>query len=63
MMDRRAFLGTLSGGLLAAAHRAHPERVPHGVPTPAPLPTGVRINEPNPATAISVDGILRASCS
>jgi putative transposase len=49
--------------VLAAAHRAHPERFPHGVPTPAPLPTAVWINKPNPATAMSVDGIVRASCS
>jgi putative transposase len=49
--------------VLAAAHRAHPERFPHGVPTPAPLPTAVWINEPHPATAMSVDGIVRASCS
>src|SRR5437588_1632253 len=42
--------------VLAAAHLAHPERFPHGVPTPAPMPTAVWINKPNPATAVSVDG-------
>jgi putative transposase len=42
--------------VLAAAHLAHPERFPHGIPTPAPLPTAVWINKPNPATAVSVDG-------
>jgi len=32
--------------VLAAAHRAHPERFLRGVPTPAPLPTAVWINKP-----------------
>jgi putative transposase len=45
---------------LAAARR---ERFPHGVPTPAPLPATVWINEPNPTTSMSVDGVVRASCS
>jgi putative transposase len=49
--------------VLADAHRAHPEGFSQGVPTPAPLPTAVWINKPNPATAMSVDGIVRASCS
>ena len=32
--------------VLAAAHAAHPERFPRGVPQPAPLPTEVWINRP-----------------
>jgi putative transposase len=44
--------------VLAAAHLAHPERFPHGVPMPAPLPTSVWINKPKPATAVSVEGGL-----
>ncbi|MGH2959716.1 MAG: IS3 family transposase [Solirubrobacterales bacterium] len=32
--------------VLTAAHEAHPERFPHGVPSPAPLPTAVWINKP-----------------
>ncbi len=49
--------------VLAAAHRAHPERFLRGVPTPAPLPTAVWINKPSsgipgqqPAAAVSVGG-------
>jgi hypothetical protein len=47
----------------ATAHREYPDRFPHGVPTPAPLSTAVWINKPNPATAMSGDGIVRARCS
>lgn len=31
---------------LAAAYQAHPERFPHGLPMPPPLPTEVWINQP-----------------
>ena len=33
-------------GVLAAAYAAHPERFPHGVPTPGMLPAAVWINKP-----------------
>jgi putative transposase len=36
---------------LVAAYAAHPERFPHGVPTPPPLPTAAWINKPPSATA------------
>jgi len=51
--------------VLAAAHRAHPERFLRGVPSPAPLPTAVWINKPvsalpapgqQPAAAVSDGG-------
>jgi putative transposase len=53
--------------VLAAAHRAHPERFVHGMPTPLALPTAVWINKPassalplppgeQPATAASGGG-------
>ncbi len=32
--------------VLAAAYEAHPERFPHGVPTPGALPRAVWINKP-----------------
>jgi putative transposase len=32
--------------VLAAAHAAHPERFPHGLPTPADVPAAVWINKP-----------------
>jgi putative transposase len=32
--------------ILAAAYAAHPERFPHGCPTPPPLPTAAWINKP-----------------
>jgi putative transposase len=50
--------------VLAAAHLAHPERFPHGVPTPTPMPTAVWINKPKPAMPASVDrGSLVVSSS
>jgi putative transposase len=49
--------------VLAAAHRAHPERFPHGVPTPAPLPTAAWINKPLSVTAMLANGIVSASDS
>jgi putative transposase len=49
--------------VLAAAHQAHPERFPHGLPTPAPLPTAVWINKPQPSTPVSVDGGLGVGSS
>ncbi len=42
--------------VLAAAHLAHPERFPHGIPTPLPLPTAVWINKPKPTITASLDG-------
>ena len=32
--------------VLAAAYQAHPQRFPHGVPTPGDLPRAVWINKP-----------------
>ena len=32
--------------MLTAAYAAHPERFPHGVPTPGTLPPAVWINKP-----------------
>ena len=32
--------------VLATAYRAHPERFPHGIPTPGALPLAVWINKP-----------------
>jgi putative transposase len=37
--------------VLAAAHAAHPERFPAGVPTPPAAPTAVWINQPSSAAA------------
>jgi putative transposase len=37
--------------VLAAAHAAHPERFPAGVPTPPPPPTAVWINPPTPTSS------------
>jgi hypothetical protein len=34
--------------VLRAAYDAHPERFPHGVPVPPPLPTAAWINSPRP---------------
>jgi putative transposase len=36
---------------LIAAYTAHPERFPHGVPTPPPLPVAAWINKPSSAAA------------
>jgi putative transposase len=52
--------------VLAAAHRARPERFPRGVPVPPPLPTAVWINKPKPPMPASVDGgspVVRSSAS
>lgn len=38
---------------LAAKHSAHPERFPHGVPTPPPLPSAAWINKPILAAALA----------
>jgi len=44
-------------GVLAAAYAAHPERFPHGVPTPGRLPEAVWINKPTRCEC--GDGITR----
>ena len=43
--------------MLAAAYAAHPERFPHGVPTPGRLPEAVWINKPTRCEC--GDGIAR----
>jgi putative transposase len=40
--------------VLRAAHHAHPERFPRGVPVPPPLPTAAWINKPLTAPALAV---------
>jgi putative transposase len=39
--------------VLRAAYAAHPERFPHGVPVPPPLPTAAWINKPAPAPLLA----------
>ena len=41
--------------VLRAAYAAHPERFPHGVPIPPPLPTAAWINKPV-GTAVTIPG-------
>jgi putative transposase len=38
---------------LTAAYTAHPERFPHGLPMPPPIPTEVWINQPSDHTIMS----------
>jgi putative transposase len=45
--------------LLRAAYHAHPERFPHGVPVPPPLPTAAWINKP-PAPALAAPEGIRS---
>jgi putative transposase len=40
--------------VLRAAYHAHPERFPHGVPVPPPLPTAAWINKPAALPALAV---------
>jgi hypothetical protein len=47
--------------VLRAAHQAHPERFPRGMPVPPPLPTAAWINKPLATPVLAVpEGILRA---
>jgi putative transposase len=39
--------------VLRAAYHAHPERFPHGVPLPPPLPTAAWINKPPASPALA----------
>jgi putative transposase len=45
---------------LAAKYAAHPERFPHGVPTPPPLPTAAWINKPPLSAALAEPADQRA---
>jgi putative transposase len=44
--------------VLATAYEAHPERFPHGVPQPPPVPKEAWINKPKPTQAIEQNTLL-----
>ena len=43
--------------VLQGAYAQHPERFVRGLPTPVPLPAEVWINQPNPASSISINAL------
>ena len=49
--------------VLAAAFATHPERFPHGMPTPGELPKAVWINKPDPCGCVEENGLSESGRS